>query len=61
IWGEDCDITTRTVDNHIAGLRKKIETNPEAPQHIVTVYKVGYRWSPQLVAMERDKKEGVTR
>jgi DNA-binding response OmpR family regulator len=46
VWGEDCDVTTRTVDNHVASLRKKIEENPEEPARIVTVYKVGYRWMP---------------
>jgi DNA-binding response OmpR family regulator len=45
IWGEEFDVTTRTVDNHVASLRKKIESvNGSLPQ-IVTVYKVGYRWS----------------
>jgi DNA-binding response OmpR family regulator len=44
VWGEDCDVTTRTVDNHVAGLRKKIEQDPDTPIRITTVYKVGYRW-----------------
>jgi DNA-binding response OmpR family regulator len=45
IWGEDFDVTTRTVDNHIASLRKKVEPENGAPPLIATVYKVGYRWS----------------
>jgi DNA-binding response OmpR family regulator len=45
IWGESCDVTTRTVDNHVAALRKKIENDPDAPSRIITVYKVGYRWT----------------
>jgi DNA-binding response OmpR family regulator len=44
IWGEDCDVTTRTVDNHVALLRKKIEPQTGCLPNIATVYKVGYRW-----------------
>jgi two-component system alkaline phosphatase synthesis response regulator PhoP len=44
IWGEDADVTPRTVDTHIASLRRKIETDPENPEHIITVYKVGYKF-----------------
>lgn len=42
-WGVDYYGTTRTLDQHIAQLRKKIETQPEQPTHIVTVHGVGYR------------------
>lgn len=45
VWNGDEDVTGRTVDTHIASLRRKLEPNPEAPTRIVTVYKVGYRWS----------------
>jgi DNA-binding response OmpR family regulator len=45
LWGSESDVTDRTVDSHIASLRKKIETNPDAPERIQTVYKVGYRWT----------------
>jgi len=44
VWGEDSDVTNRTVDAHISYLRRKIELNPEAPARIITVYKVGYKW-----------------
>ncbi|NQT34630.1 response regulator transcription factor [bacterium] len=44
VWGEDNDVMYRTVDSHISYLRHKIESNPEAPVRIVTVYKVGYKW-----------------
>lgn len=47
VWGEDADVTHRTVDAHISSLRKKLETHPEDPQRIVTVYKVGYMWKVQ--------------
>ncbi len=35
--------TTRTVDNHIASLRAKIENNAAEPQHLLTVHGVGYK------------------
>lgn len=43
VWGYTAFPTTRTVDNHIASLRSKIETNPEEPRWIETVHGVGYR------------------
>lgn len=43
VWGYGAFIMTRTVDTHIAELRRKIEKNPAEPEHIVTVWKVGYR------------------
>ena len=36
--------TTRTIDNHIAGLRAKLERDPADPQHLLTVRGVGYKW-----------------
>jgi DNA-binding response OmpR family regulator len=43
VWGHTAFPTTRTVDNHIAGLRAKLEPDPDAPRWIVTVHGVGYR------------------
>jgi DNA-binding response OmpR family regulator len=43
VWGYTAFPTTRTVDNHIAGLRAKIERDPDQPQWIKTVHGVGYR------------------
>jgi two-component system, OmpR family, alkaline phosphatase synthesis response regulator PhoP len=43
VWGYGAFIMTRTVDTHIAELRRKLEVNPAEPKHIVTVWKVGYR------------------
>jgi DNA-binding response OmpR family regulator len=43
VWGYEADVTTRTVDAHVAELRRKIEEDPANPQHILTVWKVGYR------------------
>jgi len=44
VWGLDVFPTTRTVDNHIAKLRKKIEPDPSRPQHILTVHGIGYKF-----------------
>ncbi len=45
VWGyaSDMDIETRTVDIHIAKLRRKIETDPAKPEVIVTIRGAGYR------------------
>jgi DNA-binding response OmpR family regulator len=43
VWGHRAEVATRTVDLHIAELRRKLETDPAAPQHILTVRKAGYR------------------
>ncbi|HEY4722316.1 MAG TPA: response regulator transcription factor [Anaerolineae bacterium] len=44
VWGYDYPGDTRTVDVHIRWLREKIESDPAAPQRIVTVRGVGYRF-----------------
>ena len=44
VWGYDAMPTTRTVDNHVASLRAKIEASPGEPRHLHTVHGVGYRW-----------------
>jgi DNA-binding response OmpR family regulator len=46
IWGVRYEGTTRTLDQHIAQLRKKVEDDPAAPRHIVTVHTVGYKFVP---------------
>lgn len=43
VWGYDQYPTTRTVDNYILSLRKKIEPQPSEPCYLVTVHTVGYR------------------
>ena len=45
VWGIDYMGTTRTLDQHIAQLRKKVELNPNTPSTIVTVHGIGYRYS----------------
>ncbi|MEK7718149.1 MAG: response regulator transcription factor [Bacteroidota bacterium] len=44
IWGYDTFPTTRTIDNHILKIRKKIEEEPSRPQYILSVYGGGYRF-----------------
>ncbi len=44
VWGVDYGGTTRTLDQHIAMLRKKIEKKPATPIIITTVHGVGYRF-----------------
>jgi len=43
VWGYEKFPTTRTIDNHILKLRKKIEDDPNHPRHILSVYGGGYR------------------
>ena len=43
VWGYTAFPTTRTVDNHIASVRSKIEKNPDEPRWIQTVHAIGYR------------------
>ena len=44
VWRYDSNTQTRTVDMHIAGLRKKLEENPNHPEFIVTVPGIGYKF-----------------
>lgn len=43
VWGHQSAIISRTVDTHIAELRRKLEDDPSRPRHILTVRKSGYR------------------
>jgi two-component system response regulator MtrA len=44
VWGYGPLVLSRTVDSHVAELRRRIETDAANPRHIVTVFKVGYRF-----------------
>ena len=44
-WGIEYGGTTRTLDQHIAKLRQKVEEDPALPRHIITVHGTGYRFS----------------
>jgi DNA-binding response OmpR family regulator len=43
VWGYAAFPTTRTVDNHVASLRSKVEPNPDQPRWIKTVHGIGYK------------------
>jgi len=46
VWGYETYATSRTVDNHVAGLRAKLERDASQPEHIKTVHGVGYKFVP---------------
>jgi DNA-binding response OmpR family regulator len=46
VWGLESYPVTRTVDNHVASLRAKLEADPGHPAHIQTVHGVGYKFVP---------------
>jgi two-component system alkaline phosphatase synthesis response regulator PhoP len=46
VWGYENYSCTRTVDNHILKLRKKLETEPAHPKHFHTVHSSGYKFLP---------------
>jgi DNA-binding response OmpR family regulator len=48
VWGVDYFGTTRTLDQHVAQVRKKVEAEPDSPTAIVTVHGIGYRYEPSL-------------
>jgi DNA-binding response OmpR family regulator len=46
VWGYQADVQTRTVDLHVAELRRKLEPDAASPRHFITVWKTGYRFDP---------------
>ncbi|MGA3243351.1 MAG: response regulator transcription factor [Bacteroidota bacterium] len=44
VWGYEAMPTTRTVDNYILSLRKKIESDPSKPKHLLTIHTAGYKF-----------------
>ena len=46
VWGYESYPCTRTVDNHILQLRKKLGTEPARPKHLHTVHGAGYKFLP---------------
>ena len=46
VWGYSASVVSRTVDTHVAELRRKLEHDAAAPRHILTVWKVGYKFEP---------------
>lgn len=49
VWGHRAAVASRTVDTHVAELRRKLEAIPSEPAYILTVHKVGYRLRPDPV------------
>lgn len=47
VWPKRKRSSERTVDNHIARLRQKIEKDPARPTHLLTVHGVGYKFVPE--------------
>jgi DNA-binding response OmpR family regulator len=43
VWGHSDDVVSRTIDTHMAELRRKLEENPASPRHLLSIRKVGYR------------------
>lgn len=43
VWGYDPEVVSRTLDTHLAELRRKLERDPHHPRHILTLPKQGYR------------------
>ena len=44
VWGRNAFMTDRVIDTHVVNLRRKIESNPADPRHVVSVRGVGYRF-----------------
>lgn len=44
VWGYEVTPTTRTIDNYVLSLRKKVETNPSKPAHLITIHTAGYKF-----------------
>ena len=54
VWGKDVFVTPRTVDTHIANLRKKIGDDPEHSHWITGIRGVGYKFSPYISSHNLD-------
>ena len=46
VWGHRAPVASRTVDTHVAELRRKLEADSASPRWILTVHKAGYRFDP---------------
>jgi DNA-binding response OmpR family regulator len=44
VWGYNPAISSRTIDVHMAGLRRKLERSPNCPLHLLTVHGLGYKF-----------------
>lgn len=50
VWGYPAAVVSRTVDTHVAELRRKLEDDPADPRFVLTVRSAGYRFNPEAVA-----------
>ena len=50
VLGNDYEGSERTVDSHVRNLRSKVEADPKAPEHIETVFGVGYRFAAKVTS-----------
>ena len=57
VWGYSAAVVSRTVDTHVAELRRKLEASPTAPRHILTVRKTGYRLKLRTCAAKRASRK----
>jgi DNA-binding response OmpR family regulator len=46
VWGYQDYPCTRTVDNHMMRLRRKLESDPSHPSHLLTIHGLGYKFVP---------------
>jgi transcriptional regulator len=46
VWGYENYPCTRTVDNHVLRLRRKLEPEPSRPKHFLTIHSAGYKFMP---------------
>jgi two-component system alkaline phosphatase synthesis response regulator PhoP len=46
VWEYNSEVSSRTIDVHVAWLRQKLEENPQMPRHIQTIRGKGYRFTP---------------
>jgi DNA-binding response OmpR family regulator len=53
VWGYDPAVVSRTVDTHMLELRRKLEADPNAPRHLITVRTRGYRLQVESGEVER--------
>jgi len=60
LWGVSHAAETRTLDNHVARLRRKLEADPKSPTVLLTVPGIGYRVVPGTIRLQdRDGTRGV--
>ena len=48
VWGEDRVVDTRSIDSLVSRLRRKLETGPDDPRFVQTVWGAGYRFAEDL-------------